>query len=275
MTGQLATPALTLARVEVRSVVVPLRRPVVSKVGSFEDWPLILVDLYTDQDVVGRSYLEPYLTESLGYLVPAIQAIAAGRQGQPINPLEDYQRSRRATNLVGYEGIALIAISGLDMAAWDALAKAADLPLARLLGGTVGSVPAYNSNGLWLNHPLTLGQEAAELVDEGGFQALKLRLGRPRLADDLRAIEAVRGTVGSEVDLMVDFNQGMALGEALHRCHGLDDQGLYWFEEPVAYNDLRGCAQLAWELRTPVQLGENFYAPRSCGERSRRGPVTW
>jgi mandelate racemase len=257
-----ATPDLILRRVEVRSVVVPLNRPVVSKVGSFDEWPLILVDLYTTQGVVGRSYLEPYLTESLSYIVPAIEAIAARREGQPVRPLQDFQQARRATNLVGYEGIALIAISGLDMAAWDALAKAADLPLARLLGGAVGPVPAYNSNGLWLNDPSTLGKEAAELVEEGGFGALKLRLGRRRLAEDLLALEAVRGAVATEVELMVDFNQGMSLGEALHRCHALDDQGLYWFEEPVAYNDLRGCAQLARELRTPVQLGENFYGPR-------------
>lgn len=62
---------------------------------------------------------------------------------------------------------------------------------------------------------------------------------------------------------MVDFNQGLALGEGLHRCHDLDDQGLYWFEEPIAYNNLTGYAQLARELNTPIQLGENFYGPRS------------
>ena len=61
---------------------------------------------------------------------------------------------------------------------------------------------------------------------------------------------------------MVDFNQGLSLGDALQRCHALDDQGLYWFEEPIAYDNLAGYAQLARELDTPVQLGENFYGPR-------------
>jgi mandelate racemase len=61
---------------------------------------------------------------------------------------------------------------------------------------------------------------------------------------------------------MVDFNQGLSLGDALHRCHALDGEGLYWFEEPVCYNNLEGYAQLARELKTPVQLGENFYGPR-------------
>src|SRR5207247_1939601 len=62
--------------------------------------------------------------------------------------------------------------------------------------------------------------------------------------------------------LMVDFNQGLTLGDALHRCHALDDEGLYWFEEPTTYDNLAGYAQLARELDTPVQLGENFYGPR-------------
>jgi mandelate racemase len=82
------------------------------------------------------------------------------------------------------------------------------------------------------------------------------------LEDDLDAIKTVRGAVGDQVKLMVDFNQGLTLGEALHRCHALDDQGLYWFEEPIAYNNLAGYVKLTRELDTPVQLGENFYGPR-------------
>jgi mandelate racemase len=142
------------------------------------------------------------------------------------------------------------------------LAKAAGLPLAELLGGSVGHVPAYNSNGLWLTDVDTLARESLELVAEGGFTALKLRLGRDRLDDDLRAIHNIREAVGADVKLMVDFNQGLTLGDALHRCHALDDEGLYWFEEPITYNNLDGYAQLARELKTPIQLGENFYGPR-------------
>ena len=75
----------------------------------------------------------------------------------------------------------MIAVSGLDMAAWDALAKAAGMPLAVLLGGSTGSVPAYNSNGLWLTEVAGLGDDARALVAEGGFNGLKLRLGRDSL----------------------------------------------------------------------------------------------
>jgi mandelate racemase len=136
------------------------------------------------------------------------------------------------------------------------------MPLAAFLGGTVGPVPAYNSNGLWLTPLETLAAEAASLVAEGGFTALKLRLGRERLADDRAAIAAVREAAGADVKLMCDFNQGLSLGDALVRCHALDEAGLYWFEEPITYDNIPGYAQLARELATPVQLGENFYGPR-------------
>ena len=253
---------LTVKSVDVRAVVVPLKRPVVSKVGLFDRWPMILIDLYTAEGVVGRSYLEPYLTQSMRAIVPVIHDLIAARQGQPLRPLDDFQNARRSLNLVGYEGITMIAIAGLDMAAWDALAKAAGMPLAVFLGGSLGPVPAYNSNGLWLTDVASLGDEAAALVAEGGFTGLKLRLGRDRLQDDVDAIATVRAAVGDDVKLMVDFNQGLSLGDALRRCHALDDQGLYWFEEPITYNNLAGYAQLARELATPVQLGENFYGPR-------------
>ena len=78
----------------------------------------------------------------------------------------------------------MIAVAGLDMAAWDALAKAAGMPLCVSLGGSVGAVNAYNSNGLWLREPEEVAAEAIELRDEGGFTGLKLRLGRDNMRDD-------------------------------------------------------------------------------------------
>ncbi|MFO0965803.1 MAG: enolase C-terminal domain-like protein [Gemmataceae bacterium] len=262
---------LSVKHVRVRPVIVPLKRPVTSKVGSFREWPLILIDLYTNEGVVGRSYLEPYLKNSLRYIVPALEDLAAAGEGKAVAPFDAYQRGLGSLHLVGREGVTLIALSGLDMAMWDALAKAADVPLAVFLGGTVGPVSAYNSNGLWLTAPDGLGAEAAELVAEGGFGALKLRLGREKLEDDCAAIAAVRAAAGPDVKLMVDFNQGLSLGEALLRCHALDGEGLYWLEEPIVYDNIPGYAQLTRELKTPVQLGENFYGSRAVDAAIRAG----
>ncbi len=254
---------LTLDQVAVRPVTVPLQRPIVSKVGTFAEWPLILIDLYTREGVVGRSYLEPYLAGACRYLKPMIEDLAAAQRGHPVAPRAMFDAARNALHLVGREGLTMIAGAGLDMAAWDALAKHAEMPLAALLGGVLKPIPAYNSNGLWLAPVDQLGGEAESLLAEGGFSALKVRLGRPDLADDLDAIRAVREVAGPDAPLMCDFNQGLSLAEALHRCRALDDQGLYWFEEPIAYDNLQGLAQLTRELATPVQIGENFYGPRA------------
>ncbi len=254
---------LTLKRIQARPIVLKLERPIVARIATITDWPLILIDLYTEQGVVGRSYLEPYLPKAMRYLIPAIHDLGEALQGRHIAPAELYEAGRKSLHFVGYEGMSMIAVSGMDMAVWDALAKAAGLPLCVLLGGSVGPVPAYNSNGLWLKPPDEVAGEAVVLRDEGGFKGLKVRLGRDRVADDLATIEAVRDTVGSDMNLMVDFNQGLHLGEALERCHAIDDLGLTWIEEPIVYDNLEGYARLTAELKTPIQIGENFYGPRA------------
>jgi mandelate racemase len=203
------------------------------------------------------------------YLVPALHDLGDMLRGQRLSPFDLYAVARKSLHFVGYQGLSQIAVSGIDMAAWDALARAANLPLCVLLGGSVGPVKSYNSNGLWLQAPSVVAAEAARLLDEGGFDALKLRLGRGRLRDDLATVDAVRAAVGDDVQLMVDFNQGLHLGEALERCHALDDRGLAWIEEPIVYDNLHGFAQLAAELKTPIQIGENFYGPRDLLEALR------
>lgn len=83
---------LTLKSVRARPVVVPLKRPVVSKVGLFRDWPLVLIDLYTNEGIVGHSYLEPYLKQSARYIVPVIEDLAEAAKGQPVAPFDAYRR---------------------------------------------------------------------------------------------------------------------------------------------------------------------------------------
>jgi mandelate racemase len=254
--------SLTLKGIRARPVVLKLKRPVIARIATITDWPLILIDLYTEEGVVGRGYIEPYIVKSMRYLVPALQDLGAMLKGRRIAPVELYEAARKSLQFVGYQGLSMIAVSGLDMAAWDALAKAADMPLCVLLGGSVGPVKAYNSNGLWLSDPDVVAAEAIVLREEGGFTGLKLRLGRERMRDDLATVAAVRKAVGDDMHLMVDFNQGLDLAEALQRCRAIDDLNLAWIEEPIVYDNLDGFAQLTAELKTPIQIGENFYGPR-------------
>jgi len=254
-----------LHSIKLRVISVPLRRPIVSNptVGKYTEWPFILLDLITNEGIVGRSYLEPYVAGSTPYILPAITAIAEALRSKPLSPLDCYRTAVRTTHLSGKEGVGLIATSALDMAIWDATAKAAGLPLATYLGASTGPVRAYNTNGLWLVPLEQLHDEALSLVAEGDFSAIKMRLGRQDFRADIAALDAVRNAVGSGVRIMTDFNQALDLGEALLRLHALDNEGLQWFEEPIAYDNFAGCAQLARELKTPIQIGENLYGPQS------------
>lgn len=259
------TPRLTLHSVNLRLLSVPMRRPVVSNptVGRYAEWPFILIDLQTNEGIVGRSYLEPYVAGSAAYIFPAIEAIAASLKSRPLAPIDCFAGAMKTVHLSGKEGVGLVAASGLDMAIWDAVAKAAGLPLATYLGASTGPLRAYNTNGLWLLPPDQLRDEAISLVEEGNFSAIKMRMGREKFSADVEALDAVRSAVGGDIRIMVDFNQALDMGEALLRLHALDSEGLQWFEEPIAFDNFAGCSRLARELKTPIQIGENIYGPRS------------
>ena len=193
-------------------------------------------------------------------------------EGRTLAPFELYDSASKSLHFVGYEGLCMIAVSGLDMAAWDALAKAAGLPLCVLLGGSVGPVKSYNSNGLWLREPEAVAAEAIELRDEGGFTGLELRLGRELPRDDLATVEGVRKAVGDDMHLMVDFNQGLNLAEALQRCHLIDDLGLDWIEEPIVYDNLDGSAQPCRRAQDPdPDWRKLLWSPRPAPGAAKEG----
>lgn len=194
-----STP-LILRRAAVRAVLVPLRRPVIADIGRFDEWPLVLVDLEMDSGLVGSSYIAPYRSTAVPAIVAELRDLLSGLSGRPVAPSDAFAAAMRSLNVIGLQGVSTISTSAIDMALWDGLAKAAGMPLAQLLGGSVGPVRAYNSNGLWRHEVTTLAAEAHSLVDEGGFTAVKLRLGNEKLRDDLAAIDAVRQGIGEQVD---------------------------------------------------------------------------
>src|SRR5450631_3022787 len=136
---------LTFKSIRARAVVLKLKRPVVARIATITEWPLILIDLITEEGIVGRSYLEPYTIKTMRYLIPALQDFGAMLKGRRVAPVELYDFARKSLHFVGYQGLSMIAVSGLDMAS--------GVPLCVLLGGSVGPVKAYNSNGLWLQAP--------------------------------------------------------------------------------------------------------------------------
>jgi mandelate racemase len=251
---------LSVAGVTARPVVVPMRRPLRTSTGAVTEAPLLLIDLHASAGAPGRAYLFGVHPFALAPMRSLVESLGAAVAGQPLVPLEIERALRARLTLLGPTGLAAMALAGVDMAAWDALARSRDLPLAALLGGQPGPVPAYNSNGLGIMPPAEAAAEAVELL-AAGFSAVKVRLGRPSAAEDRAAARAVREAIGPRATLMADFNQYLSVGEAVERGAMLDGEGLAWIEEPVRADDLAGCARVAAGLRTPVQIGENFSSP--------------
>src|SRR3954463_428661 len=238
-------PTLKIRNVRVRAVVAPMKRPLVTSIATVSTAALVLIDLETEDGIVGRSYLFGVGKHNLPPIAKLVEAMAEMLKGDAVAPLDIEKKLRARYALLGVHNIVLFAMAGIDMAAWDALGQALGQPLVRLLGAAPRPIRAYNSNGLGLMALNALVKEAGELVDEG-FSAVKLRLGRPRALDDLEALRAVKKEIGPTISLMVDFNQGLSVAEALKRGRMIDaEDGVDWIEEPIRADDFTGAARLA------------------------------
>ena len=262
---------LAIRDIRVRAVVAPMKRPLAASTGAVSVAPLLLIDLRTDGGITGRAYLFGIGRNALAPIAKLVEAMADMVKGDPVAPFEIERKLRARHTLLGVHNIVLFAMSGIDMAAWDALGQALGQPLATLLGGKPQPVLAYNSKGLGIQPLKPLAKEAVELVKEG-FQAVKLRLGRPRADDDIAALRAVRKAIGPAITLMVDFNQGLTVAEAIRRGRMIDEEGgVAWIEEPVRADDFAGCAKVAREVATPIQIGENFMGPEQMAQAIAAG----
>ena len=254
----MTAPLLTIRAIRSIGVEVPMTYALGTSRGILAKAPLLLIDLETEQGVTGRSYLWCYFPAAVPAIAKILEEVERVVKGERVAPLDLWSRLAERFALIGVQGIVRMAMSGFDVAAWDALAVAAGLPLAALLGAEGKPIAAYNSCGLGLmKAPEAVADEAEKLV-AGGFGAIKLRLGYPTPKEDLAALAAVRKRVGDKIAVMVDYNQALSLAQALERGRALDRENVYWLEEPIRHDDYAGNATLARELATPIQIGENF-----------------
>jgi mandelate racemase len=262
MPDQPILPRLTVRTIRATPVEVPPNFVLGTSRGAFRRVPLLLIDVATEEGITGRSYLFCYLRAAAGAITNLIDDVEETIEGDPLDPAALWAKLAGRYALIGVQGIVRMAMAGFDVACWDALAVAAKQPLARFLGAEPKPVPAYNSCGLGLMDDFSaLAAEAEKLLAVGGFRAVKLRLGYPTLERDIAAVHAVRQRIGEDVALMVDYNQLLSVDEALTRGRALDQENIYWLEEPIRHDDYAGAARLAHELKTPIQIGENFSLP--------------
>jgi len=251
---------LTIRDLRLRGVQVPMRLPLQTRGGTISIAPLVLIDLLTEEGVSGTTYLFCYTPLALKPVLQTLASLAALIRGDPVAPLDLDRKLQGQFRLLGAKGVVGMALAGIDMAAWDALARAHGVPLIRLLGGTPRPVPAYNSCGLGLIGAERAAAEAVALAAPG-FKAIKVRLGYDSVAADLDVVRAVRRAVGADIELMSDYNQGLSVAEAVLRTGVLAAEGLYWVEEPTSADDFEGHAEIRRKSRLRIQMGENWWGP--------------
>ena len=163
---------------------------------------------------------------------------------------------------VGRAGITQLALAAVDIAIWDLKAKAAGLPLWRLMGGArPEGIPAYNTDGGWISlSEDQLVDNCRRSVEEQGFAGVKIKVGHPSAHRDIERVQAVRRAIGLKPQLMVDANGRCDLPSAIELGRCFEDCDVTWFEEPMWYEDVEGHRRLAQSIRTPIALGEQLYS---------------
>jgi hypothetical protein len=215
--------------IKARGVVVPLARPLKNAFGVFDSGPLVLIDVETDQGVTGHAYIFAYAKMTMKPLVHLIEEIGRELIGKPIAPYDLMAAMDAKFRLLGWQGLVGMAVSGLDMAYWDALGQVAGKPVVELLGGSPKPVKAYDSYGVV---DPKADERALRHSLEQGFRGIKIKGGDGDAAKDERVVKGVRALLGPDVALMIDFNQSLDPAEAARRIARLAPYDLHWIEEP-------------------------------------------
>jgi L-alanine-DL-glutamate epimerase-like enolase superfamily enzyme len=230
-------------------------------------WGLVGVIVHTDAGLCGYGYTGTHGHLESDQLITDCIARVYGLLlcGESIH---DVQRLWRKlyhfppSQWVGRAGITQLALAAVDIALWDLKAKAAGLPLWRLLGGSKSDgIEAYNTDSGWLSlSKEELVDRCRTLTQEEGFRGVKIKVGLPDPHQDVERVGAVRRAIGPAARLMVDANGRCDLPTAVELGRHFEQSGVAWFEEPLWYDDVDGHRRLAQAIRTPIALGEQLYS---------------
>jgi len=224
--------------------------------GIITESPLVLTDVITDEDVTGHSIVFTYTAAALQPTADLIRSFEPLVKGEQLAPSEIEHQLARRFRLLGTQGLVGMALAGIDMALWDALARSHNTSLVRLLGGIEKPLRAYGAVGY---DGVSGSARVAENWARRGFKGIKAKIGYPDVKEDIEVIRAMRAAVGQDVAIMVDYNQSLTPVEAVQRLRELNNEGLTWVEEPTLAHDYEGHAWVAREVSVPIQCGENWW----------------
>jgi L-alanine-DL-glutamate epimerase-like enolase superfamily enzyme len=235
---------------------VPLSDSTHGEIPSFE---LITVRVRDDEGLEGVGY-----TYTVGVAGLAIQVLIE-RYLKPDLLNQDpgrieylWERMWWRLHYSGRGGTASFAISAIDIALWDLAGKRQGAPLWRLLGGHNPRVKVY-AGGVDLHFSLEALKDQARKFLGKGYGAIKMKVGRPRLSEDVARVKAVRELIGPDIPLMVDANMGWSVEQAIRASRALAEFDICWLEEPTIPDDLAGHIRISREGALPIATGENFH----------------
>jgi mandelate racemase len=258
----------TIRSVKARAVVTPMARPIRNAFGVIDVAPLLLIDVATDRNITGRSYLFAYSKLTLKAFVHLVEEIGHDLIGKPVVPYDLMAAMDAKFRLLGWQGLVGMAVAGLDMAFWDILGQAAGKPVVELLGGSPKPIRCYDSYGAV---EADADEKALRRSLEQGFRGIKIKGGDGDAANDERRVKGLRKLLGPDVALMLDFNQSLDVAEARRRITRLAPYDLTWIEEPVPQENLSGHAEVRETSDIPIQAGENWWFPRGFAEAIAAG----
>ncbi len=226
--------------------------------GDITHFELVTVRLRARDGAEGLGYT--YTPGAGGAAIRSLIArdLAPALVGEDEERIEQlWERMWWRLHYVGRGGAAAFAIAAVDIALWDLRARRRNLPWWRLLGGHDPRVRAY-AGGIDLQFPLDRLLRQTEENLGKGFRAIKMKVGRPSLREDVDRVRAVRQLLGPDTPLMVDANMGWTADEAIRASRALIPHDVFWLEEPTIPDDLAGHVRIAREGALPIAAGENF-----------------
>jgi L-alanine-DL-glutamate epimerase-like enolase superfamily enzyme len=257
----------TIDRFETRLQRVPLTRPWAADVTSVG---IIATHVVRSDGAEGWGFSwTPQIGASAVHALLS-DDIAAAALGRSAVPGETWQGLWEHLHEAGGGGITTIALAGLDLALWDAEARARALSVSELIGRRHERVRAYGSG---VNLHYTQDELLAQVQRwiDAGFDAVKIKVGKPDLAEDVDRVGAVRDLLGPDRELMIDANQRWDLDRAARSVDALSAFDLAWIEEPLRADDLAGHAELARRIDVPIAVGENLHTVHRFGDFLRAG----
>ena len=229
--------------------------------GGMADFGLIVVRLVDEDGLVGLGYTYTVNTIGAGAVWKVIETdfapLLLGSDPSAIDAL--WQRMWWHLHFVGRGGIASFAMAAVDIALWDLRGQRESLALWRLLGGRRSEVSAY-AGGIDLDLPIKSLLSQAEMFLDQGFHAIKMKVGRDQLSEDIERVRSMRGLLGPNFPLMADANMRWSIDYAVRAADALSKFDLYWLEEPLIPEDLEGHQRLGREARIPIATGENLHS---------------